>query len=192
MRGINMQAAYDFVPILYNAGLTQKAISRFYGVSQSVINKTLKRLGVVCRPPGTPNLTGARIGQYIDQVIEMYESGIGVRDIAFRYKFSMSTVCAALKSRNVATRSSTREWERIADKTTQHRVYVAIRTGHIQRPNKCETCGKVIEGEDASRKLHAHHCDYNKSYDVMWLCSRCHAKWHQANSATPRSERGSI
>lgn len=46
----------------------------------------------------------------------------------------------------------------------------AIRDGKlIKQP--CEICGR----EDS---VHAHHCDYNKPLDVMWLCPICHRAWH--------------
>lgn len=46
----------------------------------------------------------------------------------------------------------------------------AIRDGKlIKQP--CEVCGR----ED---RVHAHHCDYDKPLDVMWLCPICHRAWH--------------
>ncbi len=35
----------------------------------------------------------------------------------------------------------------------------------------CEICG--------SSKVHAHHSDYRKPYDVTWLCVPHHKKWHR-------------
>ena len=35
----------------------------------------------------------------------------------------------------------------------------------------CEVCG--VE------KVVAHHCDYDKPLDVMWLCPQHHAAWHK-------------
>lgn len=51
-----------------------------------------------------------------------------------------------------------------------------LREGRIFRPLNCEICS--IEC-----KPHAHHCDYSKPLDVMWLCQPCHVEWHRENRA---------
>jgi hypothetical protein len=48
----------------------------------------------------------------------------------------------------------------------------AIENGGIVKPNKCSKCG--IEAV----KINAHHEDYSKPYDVIWLCDKCHAERH--------------
>lgn len=42
----------------------------------------------------------------------------------------------------------------------------------IRKP--CEKCG--------GRKAQAHHPDYNKPFDVMWLCKPHHDEWHRNNT----------
>jgi|SRR5579863_7671037 len=51
------------------------------------------------------------------------------------------------------------------------RITNAIRRGKIKRGNKCQRCG--IEG-----KMEAHHKDYDKPFDVQWLCFKCHKQMH--------------
>ena len=46
----------------------------------------------------------------------------------------------------------------------------AIRDGYLQR-KQCEVCGDP--------KSHAHHEDYNRSLDVVWLCARHHRERHE-------------
>ena len=58
----------------------------------------------------------------------------------------------------------------------RNKIHYHVKVGNIIRPNACETCG-------AECKPHAHHCDYSKPFDVMWLCKPCHFKWHQNNEA---------
>ena len=43
--------------------------------------------------------------------------------------------------------------------------------GVICVPDECQKCG-----EDVS--LQAHHDDYSKPLDVIWLCPVCHARRH--------------
>lgn len=51
-------------------------------------------------------------------------------------------------------------------------VNQALRIGALVRPTQCEDCRE-------SKKLTAHHADYEKPLDVNWLCYLCHAKWHR-------------
>lgn len=43
----------------------------------------------------------------------------------------------------------------------------------ILEEKPCEWCG--------CEKVEAHHKDYSKPLEVMWLCNRCHRKWHEQN-----------
>lgn len=45
----------------------------------------------------------------------------------------------------------------------------AIRDGKLI-PQPCAICD--------SEEVHAHHCDYDKPLDVMWLCAKHHKLWH--------------
>jgi hypothetical protein len=45
----------------------------------------------------------------------------------------------------------------------------ALRDGRLFRPSNCSVCGIQC-------KPHAHHEDYNKPLDVIWVCARCHRK----------------
>lgn len=56
----------------------------------------------------------------------------------------------------------------------------AIREGKIQRC-PCQKCGAL--------KAYAHHHDYSKPYDVIWLCPRHHAEAHGKKLAEPKPKR---
>jgi ribosomal protein S27AE len=64
-------------------------------------------------------------------------------------------------------------WPRISTtplgKRASARVAYALRAGYLTR-KPCERCG--------AEKVHAHHEDYTKPLDVMWLCQSCHMKHH--------------
>lgn len=67
-------------------------------------------------------------------------------------------------------------------KTKAHdKVKCAIRSGVLVRPDRCFLCLKVCHP-------HAHHCDYNKPLDIMWLCKQCHVDWHKENEAIPHKD----
>jgi len=47
----------------------------------------------------------------------------------------------------------------------------AVRYGKMQKSNTCEMCGK-------QGTTQAHHEDYSKPLDVIWVCTTCHGKIH--------------
>lgn len=49
-------------------------------------------------------------------------------------------------------------------------VRAATRSGRLTRPSTCEGCGRTGEGQ----RIEAHHCDYTRPLDVIWLCPSCH------------------
>lgn len=53
------------------------------------------------------------------------------------------------------------------------KVAQSKRVGTLIEPMMCEACGYM-------GSLHAHHEDYDKPYDVMWLCPECHRSLHQS------------
>jgi hypothetical protein len=50
----------------------------------------------------------------------------------------------------------------------------SLRDGRLVRPAICSACEKACTPE-------AHHSDYSKPLDVMWLCTPCHKQWHREN-----------
>lgn len=55
---------------------------------------------------------------------------------------------------------------------------------HVISPDgtKCGVTGFLPNGRPA---VEAHHDDYNKPYDVRWLCHKHHTQWHETNIAIP-------
>lgn len=49
-------------------------------------------------------------------------------------------------------------------------VDAALRCGRLNRPERCQGCGR--SGDET--RLSAHHYDYTKPLDVIWLCAACH------------------
>lgn len=57
------------------------------------------------------------------------------------------------------------------------KVRRAVKTGQILRPCNCSKCGRIA-------KLHAHHEDYDRPFDIKWLCNSCHRKIHSNKGKT--------
>jgi len=49
----------------------------------------------------------------------------------------------------------------------------AVRYGKIIKPSMCNVCKKQCD------VLHAHHHDYSKPLDVVWVCPQCHTNIHK-------------
>lgn len=66
----------------------------------------------------------------------------------------------------------TRRWR--ADNPDAYRAHCAlnnaVRKGVVQK-KPCEVCAGTVG-------IHAHHKDYAKPLDVIWLCARCHHRLH--------------
>ena len=50
-------------------------------------------------------------------------------------------------------------------------VYKAIKLGKLKRPQECPFCNK-------NKFIEAHHPNYFKPNEIMWLCISCHRKLH--------------
>lgn len=66
------------------------------------------------------------------------------------------------------------EWShRNKHKRNAHlKVSRAVMNGTIKRENNCSNCSSDI-------KVEAHHEDYSKPLEVIWLCSKCHHLRHK-------------
>lgn len=69
--------------------------------------------------------------------------------------------------------------KRNPDKVNAHsKVNYALRKGLLNKL-PCEICGE--------KQVHAHHEDYSKPLEVVWLCKSCHKSLHITKSGeTPR------
>lgn len=51
-------------------------------------------------------------------------------------------------------------------------VNEAIRTAKLVKPSKCSCC-------NLEKEVQAHHEDYEKPLQIIWLCSTCHSNLHK-------------
>lgn len=78
---------------------------------------------------------------------------------------------AALPHRRANAAKTTAEWRKKNPQAykAQTAVSNAIRDGHLKKL-PCAFCG--------AGRVHAHHRDYGKPLDVIWLCPKCHHRLH--------------
>lgn len=53
-------------------------------------------------------------------------------------------------------------------------VGAALRSGKLIKPENC-----TINNERCVGRLEAHHPEYNKPLDILWLCAEHHRAWHR-------------
>ena len=75
---------------------------------------------------------------------------------------------------NRQTKSYCDEYRRRYPKkaSARRKVSYHLRKGNLTR-KPCEVCGES--------ETHAHHPDYERALDVMWLCAAHHRQWHDEN-----------
>ncbi|GAG23980.1 unnamed protein product [marine sediment metagenome] len=54
-------------------------------------------------------------------------------------------------------------------------IGLEIKRGKVTRPENCTACLKKC-------KPQAHHHDYDKPLDVIFMCAECHVNWHRNNT----------
>lgn len=60
-----------------------------------------------------------------------------------------------------------------------NQVAQAVKNGTLVRPEECSVCFAVNgHGAKGWAKIEAHHPDYSKPLEVIWLCAKCHNKVH--------------
>lgn len=139
----------------------------------------------------------------ISDEIEMgrlYNSGMNSMKIGKRFKIDNKTVIKKLRLRGVTIRKNlgAKNLLRANRGTTRYRpacsrVQRAIKKNILIRPDTCEKCGITPPlKKNGVAGIDAHHCDYNKPLEVMWLCISCHQIWHMENRAIPFQARADV
>jgi hypothetical protein len=87
----------------------------------------------------------------------------------------------AKNSERIRKKRASQVDEYTAKRRIANAVRYAVRSGKIMKPGQCQECGVAASGYG----LHAHHADYNKPFEVEWLCVKCHGKRHRLISLPP-------
>jgi len=125
-----------------------------------------------------------------DQAVDMYNAGMSVEEIADYYGVTRQSMWKCLQRRGVKFRDNKKYGDQNhfyrgtkADDRAQNILEDAIEKGIIKRQDTCEICGKSYRFSNGRTAIQAHHPDYNRPLDVMWLCQKCHHEWHKNNKA---------
>ena len=88
------------------------------------------------------------------------------------YRKRASEYISSLTQEQRAKRNARRRAEYAQTPKVKARLSVlsAIRLGALVRPSQCSKCG------GRGKRIEAHHEDYGKPLNVVWLCSVCHGE----------------
>lgn len=123
-----------------------------------------------------------------EQAKDSYVDGMSLGDLAHIYGVSRQSMWDLIRRRttlrtqkrygkdNHFYRGGSRADARASDLLDN-----AIRYGKLHNPEKCESCGSTDRFADGRTAIQGHHEDYNKPFDVRWLCQKCHHEWHKHN-----------
>ena len=130
-----------------------------------------------------------------EQAIDMYNGGFSIEQIADYYGVTRQSMWKWLKRRGIQFRDNKRYGEQNhfyrgtkANDQAQNILEEAIERGILERKTVCECCGRSYKMKDGRNGIQAHHPDYNRPLDVMWLCQKCHYEWHKNNKAKKEIE----
>jgi predicted DNA-binding protein YlxM (UPF0122 family) len=129
-------------------------------------------------------------GDKYERAKTAYEIGASIEDIAEHFQITRQAMHDILKRRGCKFRSNLRFGEanhfhrgtKASDKA-QNKLEAEIKAGRVVPPKKCQRCGDGGIFKDGRTKIQAHHPDYGKPLEVMWLCQPCHHKWHKEHTA---------
>lgn len=169
-------------------------VSKFGDIQNLHIKDLNEMVQTTIRSRSALELEGAMPGQRdskYDNVIELYQSGLSVQDVANFHGITRQAMWMILKRRGCQFRPQKRTGAdnhfyrggSTASDRAQNIVESAIEKNIIQRPNQCEQCGASYTFKDGRTAIQAHHIDYNKPLDIVWLCQQCHFEWHTKHTA---------
>lgn len=125
-----------------------------------------------------------------EECVRMYQSGLSLAPIADYFGVSRQAMWDLLR-RRIEMRPQKRSARDshfyrggpTEDDQAQNLLETAIQQVVIERQYVCEACSASGTMADGRTEVQAHHCDYNKPLEVMWLCQKCHHTWHKTNTA---------
>jgi predicted DNA-binding protein YlxM (UPF0122 family) len=126
----------------------------------------------------------------------LYNMGHSIQEVADMYGITRQGMWDILKRRGTEFRDNKRfgdenHFYRGGSKASdyaQNKIEKAILYGKMERKQSCEKCGSSGFFKDGRSMIQAHHPNYNKPLEVMWLCQKCHHEWHKNNTPKEHEE----
>ena len=127
-----------------------------------------------------------------DYAVTLYSQGLSIEDVAGYYGVTRQAMHKILKRRCAQFRSQLRYGEdnhfyrggEVRKGNANDLLERALALGIVIRPDVCEDCGGSGTFADGRTAIQAHHPDYNRALDVVWLCQKCHHLRHQSERPT--------
>lgn len=101
-----------------------------------------------------------------------------------KYKQDVKTYKKNNPKKVLETRLSTNK-KHPTKQNAQKCVDAALIAGVIVRPDHCYGCGCSSD----EHRIEAHHHDYSKPLDIVWLCTSCHRKLDNMRAAREKPSR---
>jgi uncharacterized protein with PIN domain len=131
-----------------------------------------------------------------DEAVGMYNKGLSIQNVADFYEITRQAMWMILKRRGCEFRPQQKGGEdnhfyrggSKASDLAQNLLETALLQGIVTRKAMCEKCGSTETFKDGRTAIQAHHVDYNKPLEVLWLCQKCHHEWHKGNIPIERKK----
>ena len=126
----------------------------------------------------------------------LYNMGHSIQEVADMYGVTRQAMWDILKRRGAEFRDNKRygpenHFYRGGSRASDHaqnKLEKAILYGKVIRKTICENCGASGTFKDGRNMVQAHHPDYNKPLEVIWLCQKCHHEWHKTHTPEVKRE----
>lgn len=147
---------------------------------------------------GDINMGNIKSEKY-NNAVHLYEGGMSIQDCAEFFEISRQAMHKILIRRGCKFRDNLKVSDenhfyrgcygnQAKKKRVQHIVAKAILKGVLIQPVMCSKCGNTQVFKDGRNGIQAHHEDYDKPLEIIWLCQKCHHDWHKNNKAKNADE----
>lgn len=142
-----------------------KALTEFYAAKTGRIDTVCKE----CRKAGVRANRASKLDYYRAYDRKRFRELRETDPEAYRAKTMAGKNGPNVNEHKLAWR------ERNEEKRRAHlAVQTAKASGRLVPSETCQHCGRKPE------RIEAHHEDYSKPLEVLWLCRQCHARLHEA------------